>query len=59
MEKGLEDAAADQSARLMRKLEYLSVIGNIAADARIARYRGRHGDGVRRGGHDARSGRRG
>ncbi|MFO0914275.1 MAG: MotA/TolQ/ExbB proton channel family protein [Pirellulales bacterium] len=30
VEKGLEDAAADQSARLMRKLEYLSVIGNIA-----------------------------
>ncbi len=30
VEKALEDAAADQSARLFRKIEYLSVIGNIA-----------------------------
>ena len=30
MEKATEDAAADQSARLFRKIEYLSVIGNIA-----------------------------
>lgn len=30
MEKALEDATADQSARLYRKIEYLSVIGNIA-----------------------------
>jgi len=30
VEKGMEDAAADQSARLFRKIEYLSVIGNIA-----------------------------
>ncbi|MEN1679347.1 MAG: MotA/TolQ/ExbB proton channel family protein [Planctomycetota bacterium] len=30
MEKTLEDATADQSARLFRKIEYLSVIGNIA-----------------------------
>jgi biopolymer transport protein ExbB len=30
VEKALEDAAADQSARLMRKIEYLSVIGNLA-----------------------------
>jgi biopolymer transport protein ExbB len=30
MEKAMEDAAADQSARLFRKIEYLSVIGNIA-----------------------------
>ncbi len=29
-EKALEDAMADQSARLFRKIEYLSVIGNIA-----------------------------
>ena len=26
----MEDAAAEQSARLFRKIEYLSVIGNIA-----------------------------
>jgi biopolymer transport protein ExbB len=30
VEKAMEDAAADQSARLFRKVEYLSVIGNIA-----------------------------
>ena len=30
VEKAVEDAAADQSARLFRKIEYLSVIGNIA-----------------------------
>lgn len=30
VEKALEDALAEQSARLMRKIEYLSVIGNIA-----------------------------
>jgi biopolymer transport protein ExbB len=30
LEKAMEDAAADQSARLFRKIEYLSVIGNIA-----------------------------
>ncbi len=30
IEKAAEDAAADQSARLFRKIEYLSVIGNIA-----------------------------
>ena len=30
IEKGMEDALADQSARLFRKIEYLSVIGNIA-----------------------------
>jgi len=30
IEKGLEDALAEQSARLLRKIEYLSVIGNIA-----------------------------
>jgi biopolymer transport protein ExbB len=30
IEKAMEDAAADQSARLFRKIEYLSVIGNIA-----------------------------
>ena len=30
VEKATEDAAADQSARLFRKIEYLSVIGNIA-----------------------------
>ena len=30
MEKALEDATAEQSARLFRKIEYLSVIGNIA-----------------------------
>ena len=30
IEKGMEDAAADQAARLFRKIEYLSVIGNIA-----------------------------
>lgn len=30
VEKGLEDALADQAARLLRKIEYLSVIGNIA-----------------------------
>lgn len=30
VEKGMEDAAADQAARLYRKIEYLSVIGNIA-----------------------------
>ncbi len=30
IEKAAEDAAADQSARLLRKIEYLSVIGNIA-----------------------------
>ena len=30
VEKGMEDAIADQSARLFRKIEYLSVIGNIA-----------------------------
>ena len=30
VEKGMEDALADQSARLFRKIEYLSVIGNIA-----------------------------
>ncbi len=29
-EKALEDALAEQSARLLRKVEYLSVIGNIA-----------------------------
>ena len=29
-EKALEDATADQAARLLRKIEYLSVIGNIA-----------------------------
>lgn len=30
VEKSLEDALAEQSARLMRRIEYLSVIGNIA-----------------------------
>jgi biopolymer transport protein ExbB len=30
VEKGMEDAVADQAARLFRKVEYLSVIGNIA-----------------------------
>lgn len=30
VEKALEDALADQAARLFRKIEYLSVIGNIA-----------------------------
>lgn len=30
VEKGLEDAAAEQAARLLRKIEYLSVIANIA-----------------------------
>jgi len=30
MEKALEDALAEQSARLLRKIEYLSVIGNLA-----------------------------
>jgi biopolymer transport protein ExbB len=30
IEKALEDATAEQSARLFRKIEYLSVIGNIA-----------------------------
>jgi biopolymer transport protein ExbB len=30
VEKALEDATAEQSARLMRKIEYLSVIGNLA-----------------------------
>ncbi|NLE37815.1 MAG: MotA/TolQ/ExbB proton channel family protein [Pirellulaceae bacterium] len=30
VEKAVEDAVADQSARLFRKIEYLSVIGNIA-----------------------------
>jgi len=30
VEKALEDAVAEQSARLFRKIEYLSVIGNIA-----------------------------
>lgn len=30
IEKGLEDATAEQTARLFRKIEYLSVIGNIA-----------------------------
>lgn len=30
VEKAMEDAVAEQSARLFRKIEYLSVIGNIA-----------------------------
>jgi len=30
VEKAIEDATAEQSARLFRKIEYLSVIGNIA-----------------------------
>ena len=30
VEKALEDATAEQAARLFRKIEYLSVIGNIA-----------------------------
>lgn len=30
VEKSLEDSLAEQSARLMRRIEYLSVIGNIA-----------------------------
>jgi biopolymer transport protein ExbB len=30
IEKALEDAVAEQAARLFRKIEYLSVIGNIA-----------------------------
>jgi biopolymer transport protein ExbB len=30
VEKGVEDALAEQSARLFRRVEYLSVIGNIA-----------------------------
>ncbi len=30
VEKAMEDATAEQAARLMRKIEYLSVIGNIA-----------------------------
>jgi biopolymer transport protein ExbB len=30
IEKGMEDATVEQSARLFRKIEYLSVIGNIA-----------------------------
>jgi biopolymer transport protein ExbB len=30
VEKAMEDAAADQSARLFRKIEYLSLIGNIS-----------------------------
>jgi len=30
IEKALEDATAEQAARLMRKIEFLSVIGNIA-----------------------------
>jgi biopolymer transport protein ExbB len=30
VEKGMEEALAEQSARLLRKIDYLSVIGNIA-----------------------------
>lgn len=30
MEKGMEEALAEQSAQLLRKIDYLSVIGNIA-----------------------------
>jgi len=30
IEKALEDATAEQAARLLRKIEYLSVIGNLA-----------------------------
>ena len=30
VEKAVEDSLAQQSARLMRRIEYLSVIGNIA-----------------------------
>lgn len=30
VEKAIEDSLADQSARMMRRIEYLSVIGNIA-----------------------------
>lgn len=30
VEKAMEDAAAEQSARLLRKIEYLSVIGSVA-----------------------------
>ncbi|MCA9229244.1 MAG: MotA/TolQ/ExbB proton channel family protein [Planctomycetales bacterium] len=30
VEKGMEDALGEQSARLLRKIDYLSVIGNIA-----------------------------
>jgi biopolymer transport protein ExbB len=30
VEKGMEEALAEQAARLMRRIEYLSVIGNIA-----------------------------
>ena len=30
IEKGMEEALAEQSARLLRKIDYLSVIGNIA-----------------------------
>ena len=30
VEKGMEDALAEESARLLRKIDYLSVIGNIA-----------------------------
>ena len=30
MEKAVEDATAEQTARMMRRIEYLSVIGNIA-----------------------------
>lgn len=30
IEKGMEDATAEQAARLFRRIEYLSVIGNIA-----------------------------
>lgn len=30
IEKGMEDAAVEQSSRLLRKIEYLSVIGSIA-----------------------------
>lgn len=30
MEKGMEEAVAEQAARLYRKIEYLSVIGNLA-----------------------------
>jgi biopolymer transport protein ExbB len=30
MEKAMEDAVAEQAAKLYRKIEYLSVIGNIA-----------------------------
>ena len=58
VEKALEDALAEQSARLFRKIEYLAVIGNIAPMVGLLGTRHRHDHGFSTSGSQSRRGER-